>query len=388
MDNLSELIEQKKRETLRKILSKGIALVSVTRGGTRIISSLAKKLEFDKVSVFVPEKFSGETDLNNVVFFKNIKELLLEIFHSYDAIICVMSLGALVRLISPKLKSKEEDPAVLCIDETGKFVISVLSGHVGGANELCREVARVLSATPVITTASDSLGTIPVDIFGREFGWKVFADHDTLVKVSSSVVNDEGVAIVQESGEKFFSVPKNFKYFTKFEDFVQEQENFSACLFISHREIKKDAFKIPVVIYRPPVLHVGIGFDKGVKAHELYEFLKDTFEKFGISMDSIKTVSTVDVKKEDQEFLAFSEILKSRIGAEVIFVKKEDLSKIEVKNPSAQAKKYLGIPSVSEASALFCAKNGKLLVEKQKGRSPSSQAGMTLAVAIEEHMNI
>lgn len=376
--NIEAELERRKEELLRKIFKNGVALLAITRGGINIVSSLAQKLEFEKVDVFIPQKFfSG----GNFITFQNLKETLWDIFDRYSAIICVMSLGALVRLISPKLRGKEKDPAVLCIDETGKFVISVLSGHVGGANELTRKVAKLLGATPVITTASDSLGTIPVDILGREFGWKVHADHDTLVKVSSAVVNDEKLAIVQESGELFFSLPKNAEYFTDLSDFLPKQEEFSACLFISHRKVEKDIFKIPTVIYNPKVLYVGIGFDKGVSYQEMYQFLEEVFERFSLSLYSIKKVGTVDIKSSDEEFRKFSEILKERFDVEVEFVPKDKLAGIEVKNPSEQARKYLGIPSVSEAVSLFLAgSGGKLIVEKQKKKF--SKAGMTLAVSM------
>lgn len=373
------------KEVLRKIFKNGIALLAITRGGVKIISSLAKKIDFvDDVSTFIPEKFTSESDLKDIRTFKNVKDTISDIFGNYDAIVAVISLGALVRLIASELKSKEEDPAVLCIDETGRFVISVLSGHVGGANELCKEVAKIINATPVITTASDSIGTIPVDILGREYGWKVVAGHDTLVKASSSVVNHEKVAVVQESGEKIFYPQENLSYFHRLEDFLQNQDKFKACLFISHRVVSKDLFRIPVVFYRPRVLHVGIGFDRGVKAQEIYDFLVKVFQTYELSLDSLRTISTVDVKRSDEEFGKFLDMMKKDFDFEVFFVEKQKLGEIEVKNPSEQAKKYLGIPSVSEASALFCAKSGKLLVEKQKMRSTSSGAGMTLAVAIEQ----
>lgn len=370
-----------RRELLRNIFKNGVALLSITRGGVKIISSIAKNIDFvDKVSVFVPKRFAS--DVEGATSFENVKELISDIFDKYDGIIAVISLGALIRLIASKLKSKDQDPAVLCIDEAGKFVISVISGHVGGANELCREIAKILNATPVITTASDSIGTIPVDILGREFGWKITADHDTLVKVSSSVVNHDKVAIVQESGEKIFYPQENFSYFSNLEEFLQNQNEFKACLFISHRFVSKDIFKVPTVFYNPRVLHVGIGFDKGVESKEIYDFLVGIFDSHRLSLKSIKTISTVDVKKEDEEFRKFSDMARNILGVDVFFVEKHKLSSIEVKNPSEQARKYLGIPSVSEACALFCAKNGKLLVEKQKTRSKNG-SGITLAVAIE-----
>ena len=406
-----------RKEVLKKFIKK-IAFFSITKGGAKIVLELARKMEVgDEKTVFIPQKFydmvlSEEEKLDGrekgrngeekekekgqkleVRSFRNAKETLREAFTQYDSIIAVMSLGALVRIISPELQSKEKDPAVLCIDEVGRYVISVLSGHVGGANELARYTADVLGATPVITTASDSLGTIPVDIFGREWGWYQEADHDTFVKVSSAMVNSEPVVLVQESGEREYKIPKNVKVLST-DEFFERQKEFSACLFITHRIIgkgkkegeseKEERIEIPTVFYRPKVLHVGIGFDSGVDKDDLVSFLLDTFEKNSLSPYSIKKVVTLDKKKEDGEFMEFIKFMAEKFGAEHGFVSKDELEKVKhlVRNPSRFAEKYLGIPSVSEASALLSAgQNAKLIVEKTKGRGKKG-AGMTIAVAI------
>ena len=125
--------------------------------------------------------------------------LLPTLFQQYKGLIMVISLGAVVRMIAPILKDKKTDPAVVVIDDRGENVISVLSGHLGGANGLT-EVAAALDARAIITTASDVQKTIPVDLFGSRFGW-VWDSAEKLTPVSASVVNEEHVAIVQESGE-------------------------------------------------------------------------------------------------------------------------------------------------------------------------------------------
>jgi cobalt-precorrin 5A hydrolase len=107
-----------------------------------------------------------------------------------------------VRLIAPHLGNKEDDPAVVVVDEAGQFVIPVLSGHLGGANALAGRLATALGATPVLTTASDARQTLAVDLLGRELGWRLEADHATLLRASAAMVNDEPVALVQEAGAK------------------------------------------------------------------------------------------------------------------------------------------------------------------------------------------
>lgn len=382
-----------------ELFKKGIGLVAITLHGVEIVSKISDAIKFTKVDVFISEKLKddlrqkGELEKleklgsEKIFYFKSLKDLVSEIFKSYDALIFVVSLGALIRIISPHLKSKEEDPAILCIDDVGRFVISVLSGHQGGANELTQKVAKIINATPVITTASDSIGTIPVDIFGREYGWKVEADHDTLVEVSAHMVNGRKIALVQESGERFFSLPQNVSLISP-SDFFERQNEFQACLFITHILREKSKIKIPCVFYRPRVLYCGVGFDKGIKSDEIYEFFLKFFEENKLSHLSVRKIATIETKKDDDEFRKFSEFLKENIGIEVVYFAKDDILSVShlIKNPSAYAEKYVGVPSVSEACALLLAgQKSELIVPKTKFKGKSG-AGLTFAVAIDKNL--
>lgn len=382
-----------------ELFKKGIGLVAITLHGVEIVSKISDAIKFTKVDVFISEKLKddlrqkGELEKleklgsEKIFYFKSLKDLVSEIFKSYDALIFVVSLGALIRIISPHLKSKEEDPAILCIDDVGRFVISVLSGHQGGANELTQKVAKIINATPVITTASDSIGTIPVDIFGREYGWKVEADHDTLVEVSAHMVNGRKIALVQESGERFFSLPQNVSLISP-SDFFERQNEFQACLFITHILHEKSKIKIPCVFYRPRVLYCGVGFDKGIKSDEIYEFFLKFFEENKLSHLSVRKIATIETKKDDDEFRKFSEFLKENIGIEVVYFAKDDILSVShlIKNPSAYAEKYVGVPSVSEACALLLAgQKSELIVPKTKFKGKSG-AGLTFAVAIDKNL--
>ena len=150
------------------------------------------------------------------------------LFADYDGIVAVFSLGAMVRLCAPYLKSKDVDPAVVVLDEGSRFAIPMLSGHLGGANALAGRIAAALGATAVLTTASDSQETIGVDLLGRELGWTLEATHEALVRVSAAVVNEDPVALVQEAGSRDWWVnhangrngplPANIRRFARLED--------------------------------------------------------------------------------------------------------------------------------------------------------------------------
>ena len=168
----------------------------------------------------------------------------------------------MVRLIAPHLGNKERDPAVVVVDEAGKFAIPILSGHLGGANALAGELARALGAIAVLTTASDSRQTLAVDLLGRELGWVFAATHDELVRASAAVVNDEAVALVQEAGSadwwthhangRALPLPANITRFARLEDV--DVDRFAAVLWISEREMPADyAVRLAgrCVVYRP-----------------------------------------------------------------------------------------------------------------------------------------
>ncbi|GBD03838.1 Cobalt-precorrin-5A hydrolase [bacterium HR19] len=387
-----EISHDVRKKVLSSIFKKGIAFLAITKGGIEILKKLKEKIDFADTHFFVSEKFKSEFEkdssseienFKSITFFKNLKELIGDIFSRYDAICGVISVGAFMRIIAPHIRSKEEDPAVLAIDDAGRFVISLLSGHVGGANELAREIAHIIGATPVITTASDSIGTIPVDIFGREFGWKQEADHDTFVRVSSAVVNFERVALVQESGERFFKLPPNVVELSE-KEFLEKQSDFSACLFITHRIVNKEKIKIPCVFYRPRVLCVGIGFDEGVKHYEFENFLKEVLKENNLSFFSVKKIATIDKKRNDPEFVKFAKLMENEFGIEFQFFTRDELLSVShlVMNPSHFAEKYVGVPSVSEASAILSAgENSQLILPKVKRKSESG-AGITFAVAL------
>ncbi len=235
-----------------------IVLVAITKHGAGQVKSLAEKLP--EADIVVSEKFSATMNGldNNVCAYNGaFREQISALFANYDQIVFFVSLGAVVRLIAPYLKSKDEDPGVIVVDDAAQFVIPVLSGHVGGANACSEKIAELIQATAVLTTASDVGKTIPVDILGRELGWKVEAPKINITRVSAHVVNEEAVAFIQESGEKNWwtratPLPKNIHLFDRFEDV--ELEHFKALLWVTDREIPAELWQQleeKLVVYRP-----------------------------------------------------------------------------------------------------------------------------------------
>ncbi len=238
-----------------------VALVAITKHGAQQVKQLAPQLPLAHVLVSVKFAEALQTLDNTVKAYDGaLKDQIADLFAHYDQVIFFVSLGAVVRLIAPHLKSKDEDPGVLVVDDAGQFVIPVLSGHVGGANAYAEQVAALMNATAVVTTASDVGKTIPVDILGRELGWQVEAPKINITRVSAHVVNEEPIAFIQESGSKAWwtrktPLPKNITLFDRFEDVPQGQ--YKALLWVTNREIGDDIWQTlqeRLVVYRPPVM--------------------------------------------------------------------------------------------------------------------------------------
>ncbi|MDO4230817.1 MAG: cobalamin biosynthesis central domain-containing protein [Lautropia sp.] len=245
-----------------------ICLLAITKHGTAQAAELARAIP--EAHVITSEKFAPVFDglPNPVTAYQGaLKDHVGPMMANHDQIICFVSLGAVVRLIAPHLKSKEEDPGVIVVDDLGQFVIPMLSGHVGGANEWAEKVAAVLGATPVLTTASDAGKTVAVDILGRHLGWKVEAPKINITRVSAAVVNAEPIALVQETGSRHWwtrstPLPANIEVLNSFSQV--RPEHHRAVLWITHQPVAEDFWQQwaeRLVVYRPPV---GQGDDDGV----------------------------------------------------------------------------------------------------------------------------
>jgi cobalt-precorrin 5A hydrolase len=352
------------------------AIVAITKHGVE----LARKLHavFQTGDLYYMSKFENGDEENKRIqmFDGSVRLLLPSLFQAYKGIILIISLGAVVRMIAPILKDKKTDPGVVVIDDKGEHVISVLSGHLGGANELTREVAELLGATPVITTASDVQKTIPVDLFGKRFGW-VWESADKLTPVSASVVNEEHVAIIQESGEKNWwtydrPLPENIKIYPSIEHALRQVPH--AALVVTHRNLDthENAILRNGVLYRPKVIVLGIGCNRGTSSSEIEEVIVDTLNELNFSLKSVKAICTIDLKKDEVGLL---EVVQ-KYGWEFHYYTPDELNTINIEQPSDTVFKFTGAYGVSEPAALLYSRAQELeLVKKKSGN-------VTISVAV------
>jgi cobalt-precorrin 5A hydrolase len=333
-----------------------ISVLAITKNGVNIGKNL-KEL-FPGWNIFAPEKFSNGN--NTITWYSEpTSEKIVELFKNNDGLVCLFSLGAVIRLIAKHLKDKKTDPAVIVIDDKTNFVISVLSGHIGGANELTQEIAEKIGALPVITTAADVNKTIAVDLVGREFNWKI-DDDSTVTKISAHMVNKESIGIFQEVGNKkwFKELPKNVTVYDSIEDL--KKSNSKSYLIISDKIINDDLAK-ESVIYRPPSLVIGIGLHWDTSKETIKEGIEHCLKKFKLSSKSIAKLVSIK-KPEDVQGLIN---IGKEMGIPVEYVNREDLAEITAPNPSDTVKAFEGTASVSEAAAIKIS-GGELIVEKQK----------------------
>ena len=333
-----------------------VSVLAITKNGVNIGGKL-KEL-FPNWKIFAPGKLSNEN--NKITWYSEpTSDKIIELFKNSNALICLFSLGAVIRLIAPHLKDKKTDPAVIVIDDKTNFVISVLSGHIGGANELTQEISEKLNALPVITTAADVNKTIAVDLVGREFGWKI-DDETTVTKISAHMVNAESIGVFQQTNNQkwYKQLPKNVTIYNNLEEL--KKSNSKAHLIISD-EIIDNELSQESVIYRPQSLVIGIGLHWDTTKDTIKEGIEHCLKKFNLSSKSIAKLVSIK-KPEDVQGLID---LGKEMQVPVEYVDREELAEIITPNPSTTVKAFEGTASVSEAAAIKVSK-GELIVEKQK----------------------
>ena len=333
-----------------------VSVLAITKNGVNIGGKL-KEL-FPNWNIFAPSKLSNEN--KSITWYSEpTSDKIIELFKNSNALICLFSLGAVIRLIAPHLKDKKTDPAVIVIDDKMTFVISVLSGHIGGANELTQEISEKLNALPVITTAADVNKTIVVDLVGRQFGWKI-DDETTVTKISAHMVNSEPIGVFQQTGNTkwYKELPKNVTIYDNLEEL--KKSNSKAHLIISDAIIDNELAQ-ESVIYRPQSLVIGIGLHWDTTKDTIREGIEYCLEKFNLSSKCIAKLVSIKKPEDVQGLIDLGKEMKIPVE----YVDREELAEIITPNPSSTVKAFEGTASVSEAAAIKVSK-GKLIVEKQK----------------------
>jgi len=347
------------------------AIIALTRNGARMARTLAGSLDRDH-ALFIDRRFRKDDD-SGEAFDLPLRPVVKRAFAGYSSLVLFLSAGASIRLLAPLLESKQIDPAVVCVDDAGSFCVSLISGHVGGADQLAQEVAVCLGARAIVTSASHASGTLAVDLLGREFGWRLKADATTITRASAAVINSQPIGIWQGAGEPGWwpdgkPLPGNIAVYATLEDLAA-----SACataLIISDTTSDLEtllADKITVV-YRPRSLVIGMGCRRGVPVEELESLLAEALRENGLSAECLAEIATAEIKRGEPGL----EQLAERHRVPLSFLQANELNAVFETNPGAITSKserahgLVGVWGVAEPAALLTAGASELLVNREK----------------------
>jgi len=290
-----------------------------------------------------------------------------KLWKQYDAFVFIGAMGICVRTIAPYIKDKHEDPAVVCVDSMGLNAISVLSGHIGGANDLAHEVAALIGAREVITTQSDNAGLWALDTFEKRFDWPVASDPEDMQDCIYAFVNREPTALLMDvcdEGTDYLEATKP-EHVTIINDISEaDPKKYKLLIIVSPygHQVPEGMLELQFV---PMVGTVGFGLAHHPEDYEdIYDEIDEAFCKYGYLPCSHR-YCTIDVKAGEE----FVEMLKDEYDEEVVFFTAEELSAVEVPHPSAVVASHVGTPSVCEAAAILGSNHGKLIIPKVKGKN-------------------
>lgn len=316
-------------------------VVAITRGGRKLAAKLCALLD---EATFL-EQQPGD----------KIAETITANWQRFDGFICIMATGIVVRAIAPLLEDKLTDPCVVVLDEKGRHAISLLAGHIGGGNELAEKVAGLLGGTPVITTASDTLGLAALDVWVNAQGLYI-QNREDLTTLSTLLVNRRQLFLYADV--QVSSLPNGV---------IQVDDPDKADFIVSHFTGTTQTCPI----FRPHNLVVGIGCNRGTPVHEFEEALNELFIELHLSRESIRNLSSIDKKNDEVGLLQFA----GDNFWQIDFFDCDTINKLKNLEISFAALRAVGAIGVAEPSALLSAQSNQLLSRKKKWKN------VTMAVA-------
>ncbi|MCL2790809.1 MAG: cobalamin biosynthesis protein [Desulfobulbus sp.] len=316
-----------------------LAVLALSSGGSTLGRRVAEALDGDF--------FAGKGRL---------AQMMAEVWASYREIVCIMATGIVVRTVAPLLRDKAQDPAVVVCDEKGKFAISLLSGHLGGANALAQRVAAVTRGQAVLTTASDVLGLTPLDLWCRDL--RLEPGNKAAFTRAMGRLADHG-ALTLWSRYPLPDLPP---------DLHPHDDRTTADLIVDSRT----APSAQAAVLHPQALVVGIGCNRGTSAEAIAAAVTSTCAQHGLAAQAIARLASIDLKRDEAGLLAYARA--RRLGID--FFGKDALNQVESVAASAIVQRATGAKAVAEPAALLAAGPGAtLLAAKMKW------ADVTTAVA-------
>ncbi|MEF2145789.1 MAG: cobalt-precorrin 5A hydrolase [Desulfovibrionaceae bacterium] len=330
------------------------AIYAFTPQGLLLAQRLCAALDAD---IHVPKLLATETGAHA---FSSLGELLAETFSAYPRHIFISAAGIAVRAVAPHLRDKDRDPAVVVVDQAGQYAVSLLSGHLGGANNLARQVAALLGGQAVISTATDVAGLPALDELAKRLGLRL-NDLEPAKHVSAALLRGERPQLFDPK-ELLADSAAHF-------DRVRDPATWNPerpGAWVHWTVAPQGALGL-----HPPCLFAGLGCRKGAPATELLELLHSGLEQAGLARESLAGLASIEAKRDEPGLLRMA----AELQLDIIFFAPQELGRVSTPSPSAMVRKHMGVDSVCEAAAILASGNGTLILGKTKS------ARATLAVA-------
>ena len=349
-----------------------IAVIAVSPQGITIAEQLKAEWQ-EQLTIFSTHQHSSVESI------RNIKEHVDAHFGDYSAWVFIGAMGICIRTIAEHVQHKYHDPAVINIDSTGRFVVSVLSGHVGGANELTEHIASLLGAQAVVSTQTDNTGLWALDLFSRKYGWAQVNNMGGLNKPIALYTNGKPTALLLEVRDKFTlelerTHAEHVDIYYKREDL--DESKYELILVVSPRVYETNK---PCIQYIPKSLALGLGCRYQCAPKDIPEYICNEIRRLGYYPEAIKRIGTIDLKKDEP---LLKEMLQLLSIEEADIYTSEDLAPVEIKNPSDYVFKVTGVYGVAESASRLSARMGSIVIEKQKGMLHDGN-DFTFAVSID-----
>ncbi len=330
------------------------AYISLTSKGLSLCTKIQTHFAGDILTI---EK---RRNVHTTFSFDTLSEMIEYAFSHYDCLVFVMAAGIVVRTLAKLIKDKTQDPAVLVLDENGEYCVSLLSGHIGGANGYAREVAHVIGAQEVITTASDVAGKVAVDTLAMQMDCAV-SDMNAAKDITAMIVNGEKVMVC---GLHPSELPDGLVF-----DTIDNATDYDGVICFSDQKDMNAPVRFVQLIPRHIV--VGMGCRKGTKTDAIRGFIREEIDKLGLRIEAVQKIVSVDVKSNEAGFIEAAE----QLGVLFETISRGDIAKVEQRfTGSAFVRQTIGVSCVAQPCGYIAANGGDNLVDIRK------KDGMTLSI--------
>ena len=340
---------------------KKIAILSITNNGREL--ALRIKEIMKNVDVFFIKKDTDYKSDEVTVVNKGLKEFIPQIFDKYDYLIFIMATGIVVRTIAPLIISKFSDPAILVMDEKGNNIISLLSGHMGGANEMTLYMSDLINSHPVITTATDVNKKSSLDMIAKKLNGHIDDFRDNVLKINSMLVNNEEVHLYIDGNYKI-----NHQGFTLYDEKTDLDKVRNLVVVTNKKDINKilnkniENLNEKIIKVTPKDIVIGVGCKKNTDSKHMKNSLIKFLAEYNIDINAVKEIGSIEIKKDEKAIIDLAKFLDVKFKTFSV----EEISKVDyLYEKSDWVKKNVGVYSVSDPVAHLLSE-GRVIINKQK----------------------